>query len=255
MPVVAFPLGLIGSEQLPRTKRTLENCFNNGNGNLLHRPGILALQDTGKTARGSFQWNGFLYQVVSNDLIKITDINTGAFTTNATPIDGSQNIKFAIGFNTAVIVVQGGKIYTLDKADVVTEISGNAFFVACTEVAHINGRFVYIPSDGSVAFFSDIGDAGSIQALSFFDAESLPDENNGVINYRNTLFILGTDSIEPFRDAGTSPNPFLRINGGRIDNGYIAGLIEYNQTFIFLGREKDQDFGIYALASGNALKI
>ena len=256
MPKVDFPLGLLGSEFLPRTKRTLQNVFNNGNGNVLTRPGITALQDTGKFARGSFQWNGFLYQVVSNSLIKITDNVTGAFQeigTNA--IAGGANIRTAIGFNTAVIVVKGGQIYTLDKSDIVVDITGNPNIVPSVDVAHINGRFVYIPASGDPAFFSNVGFAGIVEALSFFDAESLPDENNGVINYRNTLYILGTDSIEPFRDAGTSPNPFLRINGARIDNGYIGGLIEYNQTFVFLGREKEQDFGIYALASGNAIKI
>ena len=165
MPKVAFPVGLLGSEQLPRTKRTLQNCFNNGNGNLLHRPGIVALQDTGKNARGSFQWNGFLYQVVSTSLIKITNTDTGAFTTNPSPIQGSANIRTAIGFNTAVIVVEGANIYTLDKNDVVVEITGNTNFVPCVDVAHINGRFVYIPASGDPAFFSDIGAAGTVQAL------------------------------------------------------------------------------------------
>jgi len=255
MPAIDFPLGLTGVEQLPRTKRTLQNCFNNGNGEILHRPGITELQDTGKTARGSFQWNGFLYQVVSNSLIKIINTTTGAFTTNDGPILGGEVIRTAIGFVNAVIVVKGGNIYTLDKSDVVVDITGNANFKPCVDVAFINDRFIYIPADGSPAFFSDPGEAGVVQVLSFFDAQSLPDNNNGVINYRNTLFILGTDSIEPFRDAGTQPNPFQRISGARIDNGFIGGLIEYNQTFVFLGKEKEQDFGIYSLVSGNAIKI
>ncbi len=259
MPIANWPLGLQGVEQLPRTKRTLENCWNDSDGSVIHRPGIEDLQDTGKTARGSFEFNGFQYQVVSNDLIKIVDTETGAFTTNSTPITGSANIRVAIGFNTAVIVVKGssGRIYTLDKFDIVTDIRGNANFVDCVDVAHMNGRFIFIPvqSDIFPPFFSDIGDAGSVQVLSFFDAESLPDNSNGVINYRNTLYILGTDSIEPFGDTGASPNPFLRIPRGRIDYGFIGGLIEYNQTFVFLGREKGQDFGIYSLQSGTALKI
>lgn len=259
MPIANWPLGLAGVEQLPRTKRVLQNCWNDSDGSIIHRPGIADLQDTGKTARGSFEWNGFQYQVVSTSLIKIINTETGAFTTNPTPILGSANIKVAIGNNTATIVVKGlgGKIYTLDKSDVVVDIRGNANFFDCVDIAHINGRFIYIPITGiqKTPFFSDIGNAGSVQILSFFDAESLPDESNGVINYRNTLYIGGGDSFEPFRDAGTSPVPFLRIPGARIDYGYIGGLIEYKDTFVFLGKEKGQDFGIYALQSGSAVKI
>jgi len=260
MPVIEYPLGLEGVEQLPRTKRTLQNCFNNGNGIIIHRPGIKSLQDTGRTARGSFQWNGSLYQVVSTDLIKITNTETGAFITIGT-ILGAAVIRTAIGFNTAVIVVKGGNIYTLDTADALVIISTGTNFNPCVDVAHINGRFVYIPIENALPpghttpFFSNIGDAATVGDLSFFDAESLPDQSNGVINYRNTLYIFGTDSIEPFRDQGLSPVPFIRINGGRIDNGFIGGLFEYNQTFVFLGREKDQDFGIYAFTNGVAVKI
>ncbi len=89
-------------------------------------------------------------------------------------------------------------------------------------------------------------------------SENLPaviDKNKGVINFKNTLYILGENSIEPYRNVGTVPVPFARIQGGRIDFGYIGGLLEYKSTFIFIGREKGQDFGIYAIAPGNAQKI
>jgi len=122
-------------------------------------------------------------------------------------------------------------------------------------VAHINGRFVYIPFNGDPAFFSDVGAAGTVQTLSFFDAEELPDLNNSVFNFDNILYIGGTDSFEQFQDTGASPNPFIRISGARLSNGYISALIEYNETFLFIGREKDQDFGIYAIGQGLAPKI
>lgn len=254
MPRIPFPEGLRGSERLPRTRQILTNIFNNQKGQLISRPGITELNDTGLVARGQFVWNDSLYQVVSQSLIKITNLDTGAFSTIGT-ISGNAVIDTAIGFNTAVIVVKGGEIFTLDDTDTLVTISGNANFVPCVFVAHINGRFVYIPSDGDPAFFSDVGAAGTVQALSFFDAEELPDKNSTVFNFRNTLYIGGTDSLELFRDTGASPNPFTRLNGARISNGFIGGLIEYNETFLFIGREKDQGFGIYALAGGVAEKI
>lgn len=253
MPRVALPDGLRGQKNLPRTRRRLLNVYNKG-GLGLPRPGISQLNTTSKVARGGFEWNGALYQVVSQSLIKITDVDTGTYSTIGT-IAGSEQIETAIGFNHAVIVVKGGALYTLDSSDTLTDISGNTNFVACVDVAHINGRFVYIPSSGDPAFFSDVGAAGTVQTLSFFDAEELPDKNNGCFNFSNTLFITGTDSIELFRDSGASPVPFTRVSGARIQNGYISGLLEYVDTFLFIGREKNQDFGIYQIAQGKAPKI
>lgn len=255
MPVIPFPDGLEGSERLPHTRRSLTNCFNNGEGQIIPRPGIEALNTTGLVARGNFVWNDSLYQVASETLIKITDTETGAFTTNGTAISGSANVVTAIGFNTAVIVVPGSAIYTLDKSDVVTLISGNANFVASNWVTHIDGRFVYIPSDGDPAFFSDVGAAGTVQSTSFFDAEELPDKNKVAFNLNNTLYIAGTDSIELFRNTGASPVPFQRLTGARISNGYIGALIDYGTTFLFIGRKKDQGFGIFSIGQGTAPKI
>lgn len=256
MPRIPLPAGFEGTENLPRTRRSLQNCFNNGADKVISRPGITELNDTGGVARGQFVWNGALYQVSSQSLIKITDTETGDFSTIGT-IAGNEDIRTAVGFNTAVIVVNAdnGAIYTLDKADTLVEISNNANFVACTAVAHINGRFVYIPFDGDVAFFSDVGAAGTVQGLSFFDAEELPDQNSTVFNFKNTLYVGGTDSFELFRDTGGTPNPFVRITGSRITSGFIGGLIQYNETFLFIGREEGQDFGIYAIDQGFAPKI
>lgn len=470
---IPFPVGLEQVEDLPKFRKSLTNCFNNGAGQIVSRPGIEEIADTGGVARGQFVWQGELYQVVSEELIKITDTTTGAFSVIGS-ISGSAIIETAIGFNDAVIVVKGGSIYTVGNpntlasigsvsdvsgvanfnysggalttatiidisgfitntayniqgtvtnvedaiasasitgvtdnggivsfthagtsptlgaeattagfvtntsynatgivtatsptafeigsisfdataitsvtdnggvavfnfppgptlsigqqviissfttntayngsvtitaagagtfetgvafgtdetgsfgidestgkytalasfrissisfgsdestgsfAELLVDISNNANFVPSVDVAHIDGRFVYIPADGDPAFFSDVGAAGSVQGLSFFDAEELPDKNNSVFNFKNTLYIGGTDSFELFRDTGASPNPFQRVSGARITNGFIGGLIEYDNTFLFIGRKTNQDFGIFAIGQGEAPKI
>lgn len=254
MPRIPLPAGLIGDQDLPRTRQSLINLFNTGENTIISRPGIESLNTTGRVARGQFVWNEALYQVVSEDLIQINDTATGAFTVIGT-IAGNAVIDTAIGFNEAVILVKGGTIYTLDDANTLTLISNNDNFVPCVAVAHIDGRFVYIPSSGDPAFFSDVGDAGTVQPDAFFDAEELPDKNTTVFNLRNTLYIGGTDSFELFRNTGATPNPFTRLTGARIDYGFIGALAAYADTFYFIGREKDQNFGIYAIGQGRAQKV
>ena len=251
---IDFPLGISGLEDLPRTRRDLVNCFNNQNGSIIPVPGITQRNTTNSVARGQFVFNGSLYQVVSQQLIKITNVLTGAFTVVGT-VAGNATVSTASGFTEAVIVVRGGNIYTLDTSDVIVDITSNANFQTCVEVAFIDGRFIYVPADGSPVFFSDVNSAGTVQPTSFFDAETLPDKNNNAFNYKNTLYVMGTDSIELFRNTGAEPVPFVRVQAGRIINGYIGGLIEYNETFLFIGREQHQDYGIYAIGQGIAPKI
>ena len=247
---ISLPTGSKGTQGLPHTKQKLINCFFAGD-KIIQRPGITELNTNTRVARGGFEWNGALYEVASTDLLKI-DTSDGTYTVVGT-IDGSAQIDIAIGFNHVVIVVKGGKGYTLDKSDTLTEIT-NINYVASNAVTHMNGRFVYIPSSGDPAFFSDIGDGSSIQAGSFFDAEELPDKNIFCINLRNILLIGGTDSFEQFRDLGQSSVPFRRLNA-RIDYGYISAGIEYMNTLCFIGREKNQNLGIYTFGQGQAEKI
>ncbi|VAW38942.1 hypothetical protein MNBD_GAMMA01-1330 [hydrothermal vent metagenome] len=246
---VDFPLGLEGSETLPQGRRALKNCFNAG-GPIIQRPGITKIGNTGGVGRGLFVWNESLYGVASQVLHKIA---TDGTTTPIGNVTGGTAIDSAVGFNDAVILDRGGNGYTLDSSDVLTTMVSPQF-VASTSVCHINGRFVYIPSDGSVAFFSDVGAADTIQTTSFFDAEELPDKNKVCFNSKNILGIGGSDSFEFFRDIGEQIVPFRRLNA-RIDNGYIGGLLEYGNTFLFVGREKDQDVGIYSIGQGVAPKI
>lgn len=247
---IQFPFGFDGTEKLPRTHRSLENCFHAVD-RIIARPGITQLTTTGKVARGSIQANDAFYVVASNDLIKIDE--DGNKTVIGT-IAGTAPIDYAVGFNHTAIIVRGGKGYTLDSTDTLAEIT-SANFYSSNSVTHVNGRFVFVPSNGDPAFFSDVGNANSIQPASFFDAEELPDKNKTAFEFKNTLYIAGTDSIESFRDTGASPVPFQRMQNGRIPAGYIGGILEYNNTWLFIGRESGQDLGIYALSQGQAPKI
>ena len=248
---VPLPQSWQGSERLPKTRRLLKNQWNVGE-YTLPRPGIADLGDQAGVARGGFTYNEKLYMVYSNTLLRVDEDGT---TTSVGFIDGTAQIDSAIGFNSAVIIVRqsDGKGYTFDASEILTEIT-DIDFLPSNSVCHINGRFVYIPFDGSPAFFSDVGAGQTIQSDSFFDAEELPDKNKVAFNSRNILYIGGTDSFELFRDVGDTPVPFRRLNA-RQQHGYIGGIQEYSDTFAYVGRETDQDVGIYLISGGTSAKI
>ena len=248
---IPIPQSSSGSDKLPKTRNVLRNCFTVGDYNLT-RPGITSLATPTGLARGSFVWNENLYSVYGTTLYRVA---TDGTLTSVGTIAGNGQIDSAIGFNHAVIVVRetSGKGYTLDASETLTEIT-DPDFEASNSVTHIDGRFVYIPFDGSVTFFSDVGAGGTIQTLSFFDAEQLPDKNKVALNWKNILWIGGTDSFQPFRNTGATPVPFSPLSS-RVDFGYIGGITEYLDTYAFIGREKDQDVGIYLLDIGSSAKI
>jgi hypothetical protein len=249
---ISFPLGLEGTAGLPLTLKGLGNCWN-ADGKIIQRPGLTLRGTNSRVARGPFEWNGSLYNVASQELIKYTNVLTGAFSVIGT-IEGTANVVISNDFNNATIVSKGGNLYTLSKTDVLTDISANANIVPSNSIANLNGRTIYIPSDGSPAFFSDVNASGTVQALSFFDAEQLPDNNTEVFQLNNILYISGTDSTQSFLDRGLDPVPYVPQTG-RIDNGVIGGSIEIQGTVLFIGREKGQDLGIYALGGGVSPKI
>ena len=236
---------------LPRSEEHLVNMVNFED-SLITRMGV-SLVTTGVGAcRGRFVFNEKLYQVSGDKLIRINPIEK-SFTVIG-DVSGTADIDHAIGFNQAIIIVKGGGGYVLEKSEVLTPIN-DPDFLPSNEVARVNGRFVFSPSDGSPIMYSDLGDGGSIGALSFFDAEVLTDKNTGVFNFRNDLYVFGEESIQLFRDAGSTDNPFLPITGATAAQGYIAGKIEFGDTFLFLGKEKDQEAGIFAMGQGGAKRV
>lgn len=253
---IPFPPGITGVKDLPRTRQETRNCFPDREGRLISRPGIEFIVSTGTVARGQFVFNGFIYQVTGERLIKFTDAPSGTFIEIGT-IAGITQVRVAIGFTFATIVVQGGATYKLSKTDMLTDITSATNMKPAVDVAHINNRFVFVPADGSPSFFSDGADPAIINAANFFDAEELPDRNNAVFNFGNTLYIAGTDSFERFRNLPGAGAVFTRIEGSRVLNGFVGALIEYHDSFLFIGREKDQNFGIYAVtqSTGSAQKI
>lgn len=234
----------------------MKNVFLNEQGVPIQRPGINQIKELDIFARGHFVWNESRYVVFSTKLLKITDQETGDFEEIGT-IAGVANIQAVEGQNHAVIIVKAddGPVYTLDKLDDLVDVSANANIPASRSIAAIDKRIIYVPWNGDPVVFSDVGAEATVQGLSVFDAEQLPDKNVAVLVLRNNLMIMGTDSTEIYQNIGTTPVPFQRRSGGAIDNGLIGGLIKYGLTYLFIGREVDQDFGIYAFGNGIATRV
>jgi hypothetical protein len=253
MASVPLPLGYSGIDDLPKQRQMLINCFNM-NGSIVRSPGVdSVIAAAGDGCRGAATWelDGKAYFVIGTTLYRR---NTDDTRTSLGTIAGTAPVVFAPGQVQLVILVYGGNSYTYNDTDGLDQIT-NPNFVQSVSVDYIDGRHVYIPADGSPAFYSEIDDAGNINALSFFDSEFLPDINRWTINVRGSLFIMGTDSGDQFTSTGDNTAPFVRRTGSSIDTGYVSGGVRYGNTFAFIGKARSQSYDFYVMATGEAQSI
>jgi hypothetical protein len=265
MPTIPFPQGFNGIKEFPRLKETLINILNVGGNKLYQRPGIDPFTNTGfGPCRGQAKFNNELYQVSGQKFIKINEDGTirDISTEFAIDIEGFGDdefapVVFAEGYTHLVFVVKGGEGYAWDG---VTFDAIGTNYLPSVDVDYMDGRYIFIPADGSPAFFSDPFDPFTIDPLAFFDAETQPDLNTGILNFKQRLYIMGEETIEVFRSTGQpvtpqNPVPYRRIDGASIWTGLVSGHTLFGPSFAFLGKDKDNNYGFFLMGSGNAQRI
>jgi len=248
MVAVPLPTGIKGIKDTPKLKECLVNILYAGD-YLIRTPGIELVSTVATSiCRGAGTWyvDGNQYRVIGGTLYQI-DSNENVTTIGS--IAGSEDCVFSGGQVELVVIVKGGAGYTYSSTAGLVQIASTNFLPSVS-VDFIDGRHVYIPADGSPAFYSEVDQAGTINSLNFFDAEELPDLNKVVINVSNNLYIGGQESFEIQRTTTEVQTPFRRRDGARVDVGYVSGIERYKSSFMFIGRERDQGFAIHVMASG-----
>jgi len=248
---------------LPRTIRRIDglakrteycvNLFNAGE-NKLPRPGVNRTHGLKGDIRGIFKFKDNLFVISSDELVRI---DGNGITTVVGNIVGSGHVDIAISFTHAVICARDvtGEAYLLNDSFALTLYSTITNYVASKEVEFINGRFVFIPLSGDPAFHTNALDPLTIDALSFFDAEAFTDENKGIIDLNGDLYLLGSETMQPFRNTGQVSPAFRTVNGATVNIGYIGAKTRLNQGFAFIGKEREQGYGIYMMQQGQVQKI
>jgi len=257
MPQVPLPTGFQSTDDFPDLHESLINMMNIGENKLMQRPGIVSNNVVGNGAcRGSDNFRDELYQVSGTDLIRVEEDGTK---TVLGFVEGSAECATAVGFVHIVVVVKGtgGRGYSYNgDTDTFAEIVDPDYpSNGCSDVAYLDGRYIFTPTDGGPALFSEPFMPDDIGALSFFDAETQPDRNEGCWNYKNRLYLAGSDTMEVFRNVGGSPVPYQRIDGAALDYGLVAGHTPWGDSVAFLGKKKKGNFGMFIVGSGTAPRI
>jgi hypothetical protein len=169
-------------------------------------------------------------------------------------ISGSADVVFSQGLVNLVVIVKGGNGYRYNATDGLVQIADEDYLPS-DDVDFIDGRHVFVASDGYSVFYSEVDAGGDIEPLSYFDAQELPDKNKCVINISNQILIGGEHSFEAFRTQIDPDAVFTRREGGRVDVGFVSAKTRFLSTFAFLGRRRGEGFRFYAMGSGDAQPI
>ncbi len=165
MAELELPTGFTSIKEFPRAKESLINMMNVGKNKLMQRPGVIPFVDSFGPCRGSIKFQDELYQVSGTKLLKIQKDGAVTNISNDFVIDiaGDAQCVLSVGFTFLVIVVKGDRGYAWDGTTL-SEIT-DPQFISSNDVTYINGRWVFIPSDGSPAFFTDALDPLTIDGF------------------------------------------------------------------------------------------
>lgn len=192
-----------------------------------------------------------LYEVLADGLYTPRgDINT--FSGNVSMADNGLQL----------IIVDGtpdGWILALDT-DVFTQIDtmgAGVGFPGGDTVCFIGGYFLLDVPDTGLYQWSAIYDGLTWDATDFAAAEGSPDNLIAVVTVHQQVFLIGSNTTEVIYNAGTSPDPFQKLQGVFIEYGCSApfSVQQAANTIYWLGSDKSGNNVVWMADGYNPRKI
>lgn len=239
-PLIGPPNESVDDVQTDQSASTLIDAIPlvvEGKLNIVKRPGLVTKIDfgTGLGIDGLFWWDKqrVVLVVSAGRVWKITDqAGTNVELTGSTALQRGRIVTFA-GDGSKMAMANGGQIVTTDLTSLTTMADPDAP-QAVTHLAELDGYLHANEVGTGRDHFSDINNLTSWQALSFFEAESSPDDLVAMDVAFQEIIALGRESVEFWVDDGVSP--FSRIPGATQPYGTEApySLAQIGKTWIWL---------------------
>lgn len=241
MPAVPFPTSSTPGRLSGEGEGRLVNAFVEKAGQTIYWrrvPGLTIDRDLGGQSgpRGMAEVSGTVYLAYSGAVVSV-------------PVSGLPGYSGAIPGSDGVTFARNNRAPSPDL--VAVRENGGAYVVApsfgsypdvdlptsVNSVTFLDGFFLYTTPDGRI-FASDLNST-AVNSLSFAVAESKPDGLKRGIVHGGTFYAMGTSTIEPWRNLGSSPFPLQRATSimpvGLLTTMAVAGFEEgwdHNPIFV-----------------------
>lgn len=217
-------------------------------GYLLTVDGLEKFADTSGTARGGYYNERFNKHFrVSGD--KLESINTDGTIEVIGTIPGTGICKFASSFNTQAILADG-RLFLYDNATL-REVK-DPDLGKPTDITWFRG--IYVLTDGSTVYQTDITDEYSISPLKFVTSEFSNDSTIAVRQTDNNQIIaFNTTSIEYFffnPNAQVNVSVLQAVQGKSIKVGAVSSntVIEMDGAYFCIGSRPNEEYKVYAIS-------
>lgn len=199
-------------------------------------PGLDLLLTVGSgPIRGLWAFGAYAYAVSGSKLYKIDSSRTATYLgviTGSGPVSMVDN-----GTQLFIAANPDGFIYNASTG-VFAPITDPDFPGAVT-VGYVDGFFVFNEPDSQRFWATALLDGTSVDPLDFASAEGAPDGVVSLIVDHREIWLMGTQSVEVWYDAGNADFPFSRIQGAFIEQGCAAAysVAKLDNSIFWLGSD------------------
>jgi hypothetical protein len=158
------------------------------------------------------------FVVSGNELYKIDATYTA---TLLGTIAGTGPVSIADNGTQLFVAANGPSYIYNNTTNVFSQITDPDFPGAVT-VAYLDGYFVFNEPNSQKVWVTSLLDGLSVDPLDFASAEGTPDLLTSLVVNNREVWLLGTNSIEIWYDAGTPDFPLARIQGASNEIGCAA---------------------------------
>jgi hypothetical protein len=220
-------------------------------GFLNRAPGLRLLANMGDgPIRGLWQFGGYGYAVSGETLYKIDSLwNTtviGTVAGSSGPVSMSDN-------GTQLFIACNGPSFIYNSSTFAYAQITDPDFPGAVTVGYINGYFVFNEPNSQRVWITTLLDGQSVDPLDFASAEGSPDGLVSLIVDHREIWLFGTNSVEVWYDAGSSPFPLVPVQGAFNEVGCIAAfsVAKLDNGLFWLGADA-RGKGIVYRANGYA---
>lgn len=226
MAIVPLPINLgpnrdIDEVGLPGYNAFLYDGFVDSMGNVNRRPGLVEFCDLSVSAGvdGLYWWDRQSKLItVCNGAIYSVNINGTETALGGDALQAGYPVYFA-DFNTTLYAANGGRIVSIPAAGTPSYIADADAPTAVRAIAELDTYLLALKDDTEQVWYPDAGDPTNWQGL-FVSAQYKPDLAK-MLGVRNDIIeIIGTQSIEGWRNDGSTP--FVKEAQYTVDRGIIA---------------------------------
>lgn len=206
--------------------------------------------------RGLWQKGAYMYAVVGQQFYQI-DANWTATLKGTLAAGDTVNPASMADNGTQIMIATNpnGYIYNTNT-DVFGKIT-DPDFPGAVQVAYLDGYFVFNEPNSQKVWVTSLLDGTQVDPLEFASAEGSPDLLVGLIVSNREAWLLGSNSIEIWYDAGTLDFPLARIQGAANELGCAAtySIAKMDNSVFWLGQDARGRGIVYRSSGYTAVRI